>query len=97
MRRSPSGYGEDVFERWMREGMPPQQIMDRIRTNFVMDGHNRFWQGCLEQEVHPRVFSFRQRRPAFSSPPRPKVRRSPSTPLRLKILARPWPYCLRAA
>ena len=33
---SPSGYGEDVFERWMREGMTPQQIMDRIRTNFVI-------------------------------------------------------------
>ena len=39
---SPSGYGEDVFERWMREGMTPQQIMDRIRTNFVMGGHKAY-------------------------------------------------------
>ena len=39
---SPSGYGEDVFERWMREGMAPQQIMDRIRTNFVMGGHKAY-------------------------------------------------------
>ena len=39
---SPSGYGEDVFEHWMREGMTPQQIMDRIRTNFVMGGHKAY-------------------------------------------------------
>ena len=39
---SPSGYGEDVFESWMREGMTPQQIMDRIRTNFVMGGHKAY-------------------------------------------------------
>ena len=39
---SPSGYGEDVFERWMRKGMTPQQIMDRIRTNFVMGGHKAY-------------------------------------------------------
>ncbi len=39
---SPSGYGEDVFECWMREGMTPQQIMDRIRTNFVMGGHKAY-------------------------------------------------------
>ena len=39
---SPSGYGEDVFERWMREGMTPQQIMDRICTNFVMGGHKAY-------------------------------------------------------
>ncbi len=39
---APTGYGEDVFESWMREGMTPQQIMDRIRTNFVMGGHKAY-------------------------------------------------------
>ncbi len=38
----PSGYGEEVFESWMRERMTPEQIMERIRTHFVMGGHKAY-------------------------------------------------------
>ena len=39
---SPSGYGEDVFEEWMRAGYTPEEIMQKIRTNFVMGGHKAY-------------------------------------------------------
>lgn len=38
----PSGYGEEVFEAWMRERMSPQEIMQRIKSRFVMGGHKAY-------------------------------------------------------
>jgi len=39
---APSGYGEEVFETWMREGHTPEEIMQKIRTNFIMGGHKAY-------------------------------------------------------
>ncbi len=36
------GLGEETFERWMSQGLKPQEIMDRIRTHFVIGGHKAY-------------------------------------------------------
>lgn len=36
------GYGEDVFEAWMRKGLPPREVMRRIRESFVIGGHKAY-------------------------------------------------------
>ena len=36
------GYGEEIFEHWMRWGMTPRQIMEKIRADFVMGGHKAY-------------------------------------------------------
>ena len=38
----PTGYGEHVFEEWMNRGWTARQIMDEIKTNFVMGGHKAY-------------------------------------------------------
>ena len=36
------GYGEKVFEDFMNRGWTPQQIMEEIKTHFVMGGHKAY-------------------------------------------------------
>lgn len=38
----PGGYGEPVFEEWMKEATCPEDIIKRIRTRFKMGGHKAF-------------------------------------------------------
>ena len=35
----PEGYGNSTFERWMRDAVTPEQVMDRIARKFVLGGH----------------------------------------------------------
>lgn len=36
------GYGEDVFEKFMKAGYTPEGIMTEVKTNFVMGGHKAY-------------------------------------------------------
>ncbi len=36
------GYGDPIFERYMKSGDTAQAIMDKIRNNFVMGGHKAY-------------------------------------------------------
>jgi lactate racemase len=36
------GYGEDVFEKFMKAGYTPEGIMKEVKTNFVMGGHKAY-------------------------------------------------------
>ena len=38
----PMGYGEEVFEEWMNAARCPDDIVERIKTDFVMGGHKAF-------------------------------------------------------
>jgi nickel-dependent lactate racemase len=38
----PTGYGEHVFEEWMRRKWPPLKVMDEIKKNFVLGGHKAY-------------------------------------------------------
>ena len=35
----PEGLGNQVFERWMREGASPEEVLERIQAKFVLGGH----------------------------------------------------------
>jgi nickel-dependent lactate racemase len=37
--RCGEGFGQPIFERWMREMTDPQMLIDRIRREFVLGGH----------------------------------------------------------
>jgi nickel-dependent lactate racemase len=37
-----SGYGEVVFEKFMKAGFTPEGIMKEVKTNFVMGGHKAY-------------------------------------------------------
>ncbi len=36
------GYGNKVFEEWMKKKLPPEEVMREIRTHFVLGGHKAF-------------------------------------------------------
>jgi nickel-dependent lactate racemase len=38
----PMGYGEEVFEEWMNAAKCPDDIVERIKTDFMMGGHKAF-------------------------------------------------------
>jgi nickel-dependent lactate racemase len=38
----PEGHGSDLFDRWMREAACVQDIVERIRAEFVMGGHKAY-------------------------------------------------------
>ncbi|MDR1241783.1 MAG: nickel-dependent lactate racemase [Deltaproteobacteria bacterium] len=38
----PAGYGEHVFEEWMRRKWPPRKVMDEIKKHFVLGGHKAY-------------------------------------------------------
>lgn len=38
----PAGYGEPVFEEWMNAARRPEDIVERIGTDFMMGGHKAF-------------------------------------------------------
>jgi|LDZT01.1.fsa_nt_gi nickel-dependent lactate racemase len=38
----PMGYGEAVFEEWMNAARCPDDIVERIKTDFMMGGHKAF-------------------------------------------------------
>lgn len=38
----PAGYGETVFEEWMNTATCPEDIVERIKTDFMMGGHKAF-------------------------------------------------------
>lgn len=38
----PMGYGEEVFEEWMNAARCPDDIVERIKTDFMMGGHKAF-------------------------------------------------------
>jgi len=38
----PEGHGSEMFDRWMREAKSVQDIVERIRAQFVMGGHKAY-------------------------------------------------------
>ena len=36
------GYGNKVFEEWMKKKLPPEEVMREIRAHFVLGGHKAF-------------------------------------------------------
>lgn len=38
----PAGFGEDVFEKWLRLRLSPQEVMRRIRSEFELGGHKAY-------------------------------------------------------
>ena len=36
------GYGNNVFEEWMKKKLPPEEVMREIRAHFVLGGHKAF-------------------------------------------------------
>lgn len=36
------GYGNKIFEEWMKKKLPPEEVMKQIRANFVLGGHKAF-------------------------------------------------------
>jgi nickel-dependent lactate racemase len=38
----PEGHGSEIFHRWMNEATSVQEIVERIRENFVMGGHKAY-------------------------------------------------------
>ena len=50
----PGGYGEPVFEEWMREASCPEDIMERIKTRFKMGGHKAF--GIAKVAVKKKIY-----------------------------------------
>ena len=38
----PMGYGEKVFEEWMRRRWPPTRVMEELKKNFIMGGHKAY-------------------------------------------------------
>ena len=35
----PEGYGEAVFAEWLQEAQKPQDLIDRVKTEFRLGGH----------------------------------------------------------
>ncbi len=50
----PMGYGEPVFEEWMHAARSPEDIIRRIRQEFVMGGHKAF--GIAKVAARKRVY-----------------------------------------
>ena len=48
------GYGEEVFERWIRESDSPDSLVTRIKTNFELGGHKAAAVALVEKKA--RVF-----------------------------------------
>jgi len=38
----PEGHGSELFDRWMNEAVSVQDVVERIRTKFVMGGHKAY-------------------------------------------------------
>jgi nickel-dependent lactate racemase len=38
----PTGYGEKVFEEWLKRRWAPTKVMEEIKKNFVMGGHKAY-------------------------------------------------------
>ncbi len=43
------GFGEEVFEAWFRAAQKPQDLIDRLRENFVLGGHKAAAIAMVEQ------------------------------------------------
>ncbi len=43
------GFGEEVFEEWFRAARKPQDLIDRLRENFVLGGHKAAAIAMVEQ------------------------------------------------
>lgn len=50
----PAGYGEHVFEEWMKRKWPPRKVMSEIKRAFVLGGHKAYGYAkvAAEKEVY---------------------------------------------